>query len=102
MPVVAAAEIDRVFREHYGRAVAVLVRLLGDIDAAEEVVQDAFTAAAQRRPEDGVPPGPARWIVPAARSRAIGRWRRESSRADRHAQALLLSAPEPPAEEGAV
>jgi len=102
MPVVAAAEIERVFREHYGRAVAILVRLLGDIDAAEEAVQDAFTAAVQRWPEDGVPPSPAGWIVTTARNRAVDRLRREASRADRHAEAALLHADRSPAEEGPV
>jgi RNA polymerase sigma-70 factor (ECF subfamily) len=102
VPGPATAEIERVFREHSGRAVAVLVRLLGDIDAAEEAVQDAFTAAVRRWPEDGVPPSPAGWIVTTARNRAIDRWRRESSRADRYAQAALLSAAPEPAEEGAV
>jgi RNA polymerase sigma-70 factor (ECF subfamily) len=94
--------VERVFREHYGRAVAVLIRLLGDIDAAEEAVQDAFAAAVRRWPVDGVPPSPAGWIVTTARNRAIDRWRRESARADRHAQAALLAAPVEPAEEGAV
>jgi RNA polymerase sigma-70 factor, ECF subfamily len=84
--------VETVFREHYGRAVAVLVRLLGDIDAAEEAVQDAFLTAVQRWPVDGVPPSPAGWIVTTARNRAIDRLRRESSRADRQAQAALLSA----------
>jgi RNA polymerase sigma-70 factor (ECF subfamily) len=97
-----AAEIERVFREHYGRAVAVLVRLLGDIDAAEEAVQDAFAAAVRRWPAEGVPPSPAGWIVTTARNRAIDRWRRESTRTDRHAQALLLTAPASSAEEGPV
>ena len=81
---------DPVFREHYGRAVAVLVRLLGDIDAAEEAVQDAFVTAVARWPVDGVPPSPAGWIITTARNRAIDRLRREGSRADRHAQAALL------------
>jgi RNA polymerase sigma-70 factor (ECF subfamily) len=72
---VAGTEIDRVFREHYGRAVAVLVRLLGDIDAAEEAVQDAFLTAVQRWPVDGVPPSPAGWIITTARNRAIDRRR---------------------------
>jgi RNA polymerase sigma-70 factor (ECF subfamily) len=99
---VAGTEIDRVFREHYGRAVAVLVRLLGDIDAAEEAVQDAFLTAVQRWPVDGVPPSPAGWIITTARNRAIDRLRRESSRADRHAQAALLTADDGPAEVGAV
>jgi RNA polymerase sigma-70 factor (ECF subfamily) len=98
----SAREIDRVFREHYGRAVAVLVRLLGDIDAAEEAVQDAFLTAVQRWPVDGVPPSPAGWIITTARNRAIDRLRRESTRADRHAQAALLQAGDGPVEVGAV
>jgi RNA polymerase sigma-70 factor (ECF subfamily) len=97
-----AAAVERVFRENYGRAVAVLVRLLGDIDAAEEAVQDAFLTAVQRWPVDGVPPSPAGWIVTTARNRAIDRLRRESSRADRHAQALLLQSDDGPVEVGAV
>ena len=83
LPASAAPEIERAFRENHGRAVAVLVRLLGDIDAAEEAVQDAFLTAVQRWPEDGVPPSPAGWIVTTARNRAIDRLRRESTRADR-------------------
>jgi RNA polymerase sigma-70 factor, ECF subfamily len=98
----AGVEVERVFRENYGRAVAVLVRLLGDIDAAEEAVQDAFLTAVQRWPEDGVPPSPAGWIVTTARNRAIDRLRRESTRADRHAQAALLQADDGPGEVGAV
>jgi RNA polymerase sigma-70 factor (ECF subfamily) len=97
-----AAEIDRVFREHYGRAVAVLVGLLGDIDAAEEAVQDAFLSAVRRWPSDGVPPSPAGWIVTTARNRAIDRLRREGSRAARYAQAALLHADAEPVEEGPV
>ena len=99
-----AAEIERIFREHYGRAVAVLVRHLGALDAAEEAVQDGFVAAVRRWPADGVPPSPAGWIVTTARNRAVDRWRRESTRDDRHAEALRLQAalqPEPRAEEEA-
>jgi RNA polymerase sigma-70 factor (ECF subfamily) len=83
----------------YGRAVAVLVRLLGDIDAAEEAVQDAFLTAVQRWPVDGVPPSPAGWIITTARNRAIDRLRRESSRDDRHAQAELIHDRDKPPEE---
>ena len=97
-----AAEIDRVFRQEYGRAVAVLVRVFGDIDIAEEAVQDAFTAAVDRWPSTGLPPSPAGWIITTARNRAIDRLRREASREDRHAQAALLHASGEPAEEGAV
>jgi len=86
----------------YGRAVAVLVRVFGDIDIAEEAVADAFTAAVQRWPVDGLPPSPAGWIITTARHRAIDRLRREASRADRHAQAALLHARDEEAEEGPV
>ena len=84
--------IERVFRAEYGRAVAVLVRVFGDIDIAEEAVQEAFTAAVRRWPEAGLPPSPAGWIITTARNRAIDRLRREASREDRHAQAALLHA----------
>ena len=84
------AEIERLFRQEYGRAVAVLVRRFGDIDVAEEAVQDAFATAVQRWPTSGVPPSPAGWIVTTARNRAIDRFRREALRGDRHAQAGLL------------
>jgi RNA polymerase sigma-70 factor, ECF subfamily len=97
-----ATEIERVFRAEHGRAVAVLVRVFGDIDVAEEAVADAFTAAVQRWPADGLPPSPAGWIITTARNRAIDRLRREASRADRHAQAALLHARDEPLEEGPV
>jgi RNA polymerase sigma-70 factor, ECF subfamily len=96
------AEIERVFRAEYGRAVAVLVRVFGDIDAAEEAVQEAFSAALQRWPTSGVPPSPVGWIITTARNRAIDRLRRESSRQDRHAQAVLLQIRDEPGEEDAV
>ena len=102
MPAIQGSEIERVFREEYGRAVAVLVRAFGDIDIAEEAVQDAFTVAAQRWLETGLPPSPAGWIIMTARNRAIDRLRREASRADRHAQAVLLHARSQPVEEGPV
>src|ERR687890_1572448 len=98
MSAEAPAEIERIFREHYGRAVAVLVRLLGDIDAAEEAVQEAFLTAVRRWPGEGVPPSPAGWIVTTARNRAIDRWRRESGRESRHAEAARLHAARQPTE----
>ncbi|MGW4294930.1 RNA polymerase sigma factor [Micromonospora chersina] len=97
-----STDVERAFRAEYGRAVAVLVRLLGDIDLAEEAVQEAFAVAVERWAADGPPPSPAGWIITTARNRAIDRRRREATRADRHAQAALLYAPEPPAEEGPV
>jgi RNA polymerase sigma-70 factor, ECF subfamily len=95
-------EVERVFREGYGRAVAVLTRLVGDLGLAEEAVQDAFAVAVETWPRDGVPPSPAGWIVTTAKRRAIDRFRRESTRDDRHAQALLLFAPDESEELGAV
>ncbi len=102
MPSVPTAEIERVFRAEYGRAVAVLVRVLGDIGLAEEAVQDAFTAAVQRWPAAGLPPSPAGWIITTARNRALDRMRREATRADRHAEAVALHAQDDPVEEGPV
>jgi RNA polymerase sigma-70 factor, ECF subfamily len=81
---------ETVFRREYGRCVATLIRFLGDIDAAEEAIQDAFTVAAARWPSEGVPPNPGAWIVTTARNRAIDRLRRESVRDERHAQAHHL------------
>lgn len=83
-------EIARVFRQEYGRAVAVLVRTFGSIDIAEDAVQDAFAAAVQRWPSDGLPPSPAGWIITAARHRAIDRLRRDAAGEDKYAQAALL------------
>jgi RNA polymerase sigma-70 factor, ECF subfamily len=82
--------IEAVFRQEYGRCVATLIRFLGDIDAAEEAVQDAFTVAVARWPADGQPPNPGAWIVTTARNRAIDRLRRESVRDERHGQAHHL------------
>jgi RNA polymerase sigma-70 factor (ECF subfamily) len=93
VPGPALADIEGVFREEYGRAVAVLTRVFGDIDTAEDAVQDAFAEAARRWPEAGLPPSPAGWIITTARNRAIDRLRREAARADKHAQAALVHAP---------
>ncbi|MFD7470955.1 RNA polymerase sigma factor [Streptomyces sp. NPDC059837] len=96
------ADIEAVFRAEYGRAVAVLVRFLGDIARAEEAVQDAFTTALVKWPESGIPPSPAGWIITTARNRAVDRLRRESTREARHAEADRLYARDEPAEEGPV
>jgi RNA polymerase sigma-70 factor (ECF subfamily) len=90
------ADVERVFREEYGRAVAVLARVFGDIDIAEDAVQDAFTEAAGRWPRSGQPPSPAGWIITTARNRAVDRLRREAARAGKHAQAALVHAGEQP------
>jgi RNA polymerase sigma-70 factor, ECF subfamily len=93
------AEVERIFRAEYGRAVAVLVRVFGDIDVAEEAVQDAFATAVQRWPSSGLPPSPVGWIITTARNRAIDRLRRDASRRDRHLQSALLQAGDEPSEE---
>jgi predicted RNA polymerase sigma factor len=85
-----AVTVGAIFRREHGRCVATLIRFLGDIDAAEEAVQDAFTLAVARWPSDGQPPNPGAWIVTTARNRAIDRLRRESVRDERHAQAHHL------------
>jgi len=87
-----AAALERTYRESSGQAVATLIRLFGDIDLAEEAVQEAFTVAAQRWPATGVPPNPGGWIVTTARNKALDQLRRESSRYSREAQAALLNA----------
>ena len=99
---VTSADIARVFRAEHGRAVSVLIRALGDIDLAEDAVQDAFTVAVERWPRDGMPPSPAGWIITTARNRAVDRIRRESTREARHEQALVVHAPPEPREEGPV
>ncbi|REF97403.1 RNA polymerase ECF family sigma subunit [Asanoa ferruginea] len=95
------AEIDQVFRAEYGRAVAVLVRVFGDIDTAEDAVQDAFAAAVRRWPSTGLPPGPAGWIITTARNRAIDQARREATRESRYVEAArLFGEPAPGADPG--
>jgi RNA polymerase sigma-70 factor (ECF subfamily) len=84
------AEVERIFRQESGRAVASLVRTFRDIDVAEEAVQEAFVIALQRWPTTGLPPSPAGWIITTARNRAIDRLRREASRDDRQQQATAM------------
>jgi RNA polymerase sigma-70 factor, ECF subfamily len=96
---VAVHEIERVFRAEYGRAVSLLVRQTGDIDLAEEAVQDAFAIALERWPASGLPPSPVGWIVTTARRRAIDRFRREASRGDRHEEVARLQARAEPEDE---
>jgi RNA polymerase sigma-70 factor (ECF subfamily) len=90
-------EVGRVFREEWGRAVAVLTRVLGDLQLAEDAVQDVFATAIERWPRDCVPDNPGAWVVTAARNRAIDRIRREQTFA-RKAE-LLARLESLPAEE---
>jgi RNA polymerase sigma-70 factor, ECF subfamily len=101
-PRVGASEIERIFRSEYGRSVAVLARRFGDINVAEEAVQDAFAAALERWPAAGLPPSPQGWIITTARNRAIDRLRHEASREGKHAQAALLHANNEPTDEDPV
>jgi RNA polymerase sigma-70 factor, ECF subfamily len=73
-----AAEIGRIFRQESGRSVAALIGVFGDIDLAEDAVQEAFAIAMRKWPGDGVPPNPGGWITTTARNRALDRLRRES------------------------
>jgi RNA polymerase sigma-70 factor (ECF subfamily) len=97
-----ARSVEAVFRQEYGRAVSVLVRAFGDIDLAEEGVQEAFAVAAERWPADGLPPSPAGWIITTARRKILDRLRREASREGRQAQSALLHEREEPDQDLAV
>jgi RNA polymerase sigma-70 factor, ECF subfamily len=92
--------VDRVFREEWGSAVAILISVLGDFDLAEDAVQDAFTTALERWPRDGEPRNPAAWIVTTARNRAIDRIRRDQTLARK--TELLKRLAELPDEEDSV
>jgi RNA polymerase sigma-70 factor (ECF subfamily) len=76
--------LDGVFRREAGRCTATLIRVLGDIDLAEDAVAEAFAIAAEQWPTRGIPPNPGGWITTTARNRAIDRLRRESTRVDRY------------------
>ena len=78
MPIVDDVLIGRIFREESGRSVATLIRVFGDIDLAEDAVQEAFAVALRKWPTDGLPPNPGGWITTTARNRAIDHLRRES------------------------
>ncbi len=78
------------FRRESGRCTATLIRVLGDVDLAEDAVAEAFAIAAERWPAEGMPPNPGGWITTTARNRAIDRLRRESTRDDRHLAAHRL------------
>jgi RNA polymerase sigma-70 factor, ECF subfamily len=69
--------LDAVFREHWGRVLATLVGILGDIELAEDAAQEAFAIAAERWPRDGEPDNPVGWLILTARNRAIDHIRRQ-------------------------
>jgi RNA polymerase sigma-70 factor (ECF subfamily) len=85
--------VERVFRDQRGRILATLIRLLGDIDRAEEALAGALEAALVQWPRDGTPDNPRAWLIRAARNQAVDRWRRgalfEEKRAELEAQAAL-------------
>src|SRR3979490_2449516 len=88
-------DVADIFRREAGRCTATLIRVLGDIDLAEDAVAEAFAIATEQWPTQGVPPNPGGWITTTARNRAIDRLRRESTRTDRHRAAAVLHDPEP-------
>ena len=90
-PQLDGAEVGRIFREESGRSVATLIRLFGDIDIAEDAVQEAFAVALRKWPLDGLPPNPGGWITTTARNSAIDRLRRESRGRDLLGEVAVLS-----------
>jgi RNA polymerase sigma-70 factor (ECF subfamily) len=100
------AEVGRIFREETGRSVAALIRAFGDIDLAEDAVQEAFAVALRKWPGDGLPPNPGGWITTTARNRAIDRLRRESRGRELLGEVAVLSPgnddPGAPKKEGPV
>ncbi len=89
-PGVGPDDLAAIFRREVGRCTATLIRVLGDVDLAEDSVAEAFAVAAERWPVEGTPPNPGGWITTTARNRAIDRLRREASRDDRHRAAERL------------
>lgn len=83
-------ELATLYRREVGRCTATLVRVLGDLDLAEDAVAEAFAIATERWSVTGIPPNPGGWITTTARNRAIDRLRREATRADRHLAASRL------------
>jgi RNA polymerase sigma-70 factor, ECF subfamily len=90
-PKLDEAEVGRIFREESGRSVATLIRVFGDIDVAEDAVQEAFALALRKWPGNGLPPNPGGWITTTARNRAIDRLRRESRGRELLGEVAVLS-----------
>ena len=97
--IASDASVEAVFREEWGRTLASLVRTIGDVQLAEDAVQEAFAAALERWPRDGVPDNPGAWLLTTARNRAIDRIRRERTLA--HKTELLAALEETRPEEAA-
>jgi RNA polymerase sigma-70 factor (ECF subfamily) len=89
-----ADDLGAIFRREAGRCTATLIRILGDVDLAEDAVAEAFTIAAERWPVTGIPPNPGGWITTTARNRAIDRLRREATRTERYIAAERLHRPD--------
>jgi RNA polymerase sigma-70 factor, ECF subfamily len=85
-------EVGRIFREESGRSLAALIGVFGDLDLAEDAVQEAFAVALRKWPGDGVPPNPGGWITTTARHQAIDRLRRESRGRELLSEVAVLSA----------
>jgi len=100
--LVDTTEIERLFRQQSGKAVATLTRLFGDLGVAEEAVQEAFLTALRRWPLEGLPPSPEGWIMVTARNRAIDRIRRESTRDARQIEAMMLTPSDDPVDLGGI
>jgi RNA polymerase sigma-70 factor (ECF subfamily) len=91
--VVAAPDLEQVFRDRWGYVLAALIGFLGDFDLAEEAAQEAFAIATERWPRDGVPSNPGSWLITTARNRAIDRIRRDRTLAQK---TRMLAVPEDP------
>ncbi|GAA3021248.1 RNA polymerase sigma factor [Streptosporangium longisporum] len=94
--------ITRAHREEWARVVAALTRRFGDLDIAEEAAAEAFSAAVERWPADGVPPNPGAWLTMTANRKAIDRVRRESRRGGKHEEARMLYDDAPPEPLGVI
>jgi RNA polymerase sigma-70 factor (ECF subfamily) len=100
--VVDETSVGRIFRAESGRSVAALIAFCGDIDVAEDAVQDAFTIALRKWPAGGMPPNPGGWITTTARKRAIDRLRREARGRELLGEAAMLTTDDDPEEADTV
>jgi RNA polymerase sigma-70 factor (ECF subfamily) len=94
--------VTRVHHEEWARVVAALTRRFGDLDIAEEAAAEAFAAAVERWPADGIPPNPGAWLTTTANRKAIDRIRRENKRGDKHKEAQMVYGDDPPGRPGAI